>query len=130
MIDVQSLNRRFALQFAAVLLPLVALLAYVTHAEWRRATAMNQAFAIHATAIETRELYAQFLNGAVDSVDTGRLSQRARTALAGTNALVEKLIALEPDEAALHAQLSNRVESQVSDVKFEPRGWRARSGRS
>ncbi len=120
MINVRSLNQRFAVQFAAVLLPLVALLAYVTHAEWRRATAMNQAFAIHATAIETREQYARFLDGAVDSVDTGRLSQRSRTALAGASTLVDKLIVLQPDEAAFHGQLSGWLRSIEATILSDP----------
>ena len=81
MINVKSLNLRIALQFAVILLPLVALLAYVTHGESRRAADMSQAVTVHATAIQARDQFALFLDGAADSVDTGHLSARARKAL-------------------------------------------------
>ena len=115
MINVKSLSLRIAVQFAVVLLPLVALLVYETHAEARRAAAMSHAFAIHEAAIETRDQYTAFIDGAADSVDTGRLSARARKALSDANADVDKLIALQPDQAGAHSELSGWLRS-IDDV--------------
>jgi diguanylate cyclase (GGDEF)-like protein len=115
MINVKSLNLRIASQFAVILLPLVALLVYVTHAEARRAAAMSRAFSIHATAIEARDLYTLFLEGAADSVDTGRLSARSREALSTASADIDKLTAMQPDQATAHAELSGWLRS-IDDV--------------
>ena len=115
MINVKSLSLRIAVQFAVVLLPLVALLVYVTHAESRRAAAMSRAFSTHEAAIDARDQYAAFLDGAADSVDTGRLSARARKALADANADVDRLIALQPEQAAAHSELSGWLRS-IDDI--------------
>ena len=115
MINVKSLSLRIALQFAVVLLPLVSLLGYVTHAESRRAAAMSRAFATHEAAIDARDQYAAFLDGAADSVDTGRLSARARKALADANADVDRLIVLQPEQAAAHSELSGWLRS-IDDI--------------
>ena len=115
MINVKSLSLRIAVQFAVVLLPLVALLVYVTHAESRRAAAMSRAFSTHEAAIDARDQYAAFLDGAADSVDTGRLSARARKALADANADVDRLIVLQPEQAAAHSELSGWLRS-IDDI--------------
>jgi diguanylate cyclase (GGDEF)-like protein len=107
MINVRSLNRRFAIQFAAVLLPLLALLAYVTHAEWRRATALSLAFTAHKLTNDTRDHYLQFLDGAADSVDTGRLSGRAAGALLNTSGPLAQLAQLQPERHQAQTQLSS-----------------------
>ena len=115
MINVKSLNLRIALQFAVILLPLVALLGYVTHAESRRAADMSRAVAVHATVIEARDQFALFLNGAADSVDTGHLSARARKALSDASMDIDKLMAMQTDQASAQAELSGWLRS-IDDV--------------
>jgi diguanylate cyclase (GGDEF)-like protein len=113
MISVHSLNRRFAVQFAALLLPLLALLAYVTHAEWRRATALNATFSVYTLTIEARDHYLQFLDGAADSVDTGRLAGRASQALRDAHLRVDRLAGLQTEASLGLSGLS----AWLTDIK-------------
>ncbi len=115
MINVRSLNQRIAAQFAVILLPLVALLAYGGYDESRRATAMSLAVNIHATVIEARDQYALFLNGVADSVDTGSLCVRARQALSGAGSGIDRLTALQTHQTRKHAELSGWLRS-IDDV--------------
>ncbi len=115
MINVNSLNLRIALQFSVILLPLVGLLGYVTHSESRRTAEMSRAVAMHAAAMDARDQFALFLDGAADSVDTGHLSTRARKALNDANRDIDQLMAMQPDQTAAHAELSGWLRS-IDDV--------------
>ena len=96
MVKVNSLSLRIVLQFAVILLPLVAVLVYGTGAEARRAAGMSHALALHENAIDAKEHYALFLSGAADAVDTGRLSAPALAAFNRASAGVERLSELDP----------------------------------
>ncbi len=99
MVKVNSLSLRIVLQFAVILLPLVAVLVYETGAESRRAARMSHAMAMHEQAIDARQHYALFLSGAADAVDTGRLSAPALVAFDSASAGVDRLSELDPATA-------------------------------
>ena len=97
MVKVNSLTSRIVIQFAVILLPLVALLIFETTAEARRAASMSHAVTMRGLAVAAKERYALFLDGAVDAVDTGRLASRASASLREAANSAEQLLAIEPD---------------------------------
>jgi PAS domain S-box-containing protein len=100
MVKVNSLPLRIVLQFAVVLLPLVAMLAYETQAAARTAARMQHAFAMHGQATAAAQHYTVFLNGAADAVDTGRIARRAVDALGSATSRAEEHLALETSPSA------------------------------
>ena len=116
MVNVKSLNLRIALQFAVVLLPLMALVVYAAQAELQRAGALDRAFAVHTTSVEARTHYGQFLEGAADSVDTGRLSARALDSLRSAKAEIVRLEVLHAGADPAHAELRGGLQSIVDVI--------------
>ena len=88
MIDAKSLNRRFIVQFATVVLPFLVLLLYQTAAEVERTAELKRLFELHSLADAAKDRYGTFLNGAADAADTGALSRPARAALAEAAGLI------------------------------------------
>ena len=79
MIRVQSLRVRIVLQFAAILVPLTALLVLQATLDARRASEASGALRLRQIALEVRSSYGRFVNGVADAVDSGRVSAPART---------------------------------------------------
>ena len=69
------------MQFAVILVPIIALLAYQTISEAQRARQVKDRFELHERSEQMREQFTRFLNGAVDAVDSQRLGQSALDAL-------------------------------------------------
>ena len=92
---VKSLSWTIVIQFAVILLPLIAVLLYQASAESSRSADMAQAMKLHEAAIQAREHYAVFVNGAADAVDTGRLATPALQAHAQAAAAIDRLIELD-----------------------------------
>ena len=82
MFKVQSLKRTIVVQFAVILVPLVCLLAWQALMNSQRHAELDELFHRHELGLKTRDLYATFVNGAVDAVDTQRLPGRALATLA------------------------------------------------
>ena len=97
MVKINSLTSRIVIQFAVILLPLVALLIFETSAEARRAASMNHAVTMHGHAVAAKGRYGLFLDGAADAVDTGKLASRASAALREAAGSAEQLLSIEPD---------------------------------
>lgn len=81
MFKIQSLRRTIVAQFAVILVPLVCLLGYQALMNSQRNAELDRLFHRHELGLKARDLYTVFLNGAVDAVDTGRLTNRALKAL-------------------------------------------------
>ena len=81
MINIQSLRSTIIAQFAVILLPVIALLGYQTLTEAQRTASVDRVFRLHNLALEAKDRYAVFVNGAADAVDTSKLSRPALAAL-------------------------------------------------
>ena len=77
MINVQSLKSRITLQFALIIAPIAIVLGLQAVADAQRSARIERAFRAHQVAIAARDHFKLFLDGAVDAVDTGKLSMRA-----------------------------------------------------
>src|SRR5882672_9119185 len=80
-IKVQSLRSTIIVHLAAILLPLVALLVYQAAEDARRTANVEKHFRLHGLALEAKERYITFGNGAADAVDSSELSLQALAAL-------------------------------------------------
>jgi predicted signal transduction protein with EAL and GGDEF domain len=74
MIRATSLKRRIVVQFLALLLPLLSLLAVQIASEWRRNESVRAQAEIHSQAGSLRDAYRGFVDGAADAVDSGALT--------------------------------------------------------
>lgn len=81
MLRVTSLKSTIITQFAVILLPIIALLAYQTISETQRAQEVKSRFELHERAEQMREQFTKFLNGAADAVDSSRIGQSALDSL-------------------------------------------------
>ena len=112
MINVQSLKTRIALQFALIIAPIAILLGIQAIADARRSANIEHAFRLHQASIAARDNFKLFLDGAADSVDTGKLSARAleglRTAAQLTRSLPDNLenAGREPGFSAINRLLA------------------------
>ena len=95
MIQASSLKRQIILQFVAILLPLVAILAYQTMADYSRARATDLAAQRAGFATDAETQYKRFVDGIVDAVDSGSLAPNARLALNASLASLNALGALD-----------------------------------
>ena len=129
MIKVESLKTRIALQFALIIAPIAILLGIQTIADARRSAGIEHAFRLHQASTAARDNFKLFLDGAADSVDTGKLSVRAleglRTAAQLTRsfprdpanaghqagvATIDRLLAVVEQDARLPSLLALRPE--------------------
>jgi len=81
LIRVQSLKSTIIVHLAAILLPLVALFVFESAEDGRRTADVERHFRLHGLALEAKERYTAFSNGAADAVDTSELSLPALAAL-------------------------------------------------
>ena len=84
-------DRLVALQFLAVVLPVVIVLLFQMVADSRRASALGHSRPLHELAQQARADYKSFMNGVGDAVDTGTLSGQAAEALAAAAAGLARL---------------------------------------
>ena len=120
MVKVKSLSLRIVVQFAVILLPLVAVLFYETGAGARRAAAMSHALSTHLLVETAKERYGAFLNGAADAVDTGRLAAPALAALDEAAGDIAKLLGLDPAHAATLAGLGSTLRQFHNNLTPDP----------
>jgi hypothetical protein len=109
MFHARSLKRQIIIQFVVILLPLLAVLAYQSVADYLRAqhtdsVVQRATIAGHATAE-----FKRFVDGIVDAVDSGSLAPNARLAL---DASIDRLNTLSlydqrPRVAAVRKQLQS-----------------------
>jgi hypothetical protein len=92
-----TLKAKIILQFAVIMLPALALLAWQTAADHWRAQALDRAFLRYQLAGEARAQYKTFVNGVVDGVDTGKVAGSAVVALKESVAKLQGLQRLAPE---------------------------------
>ncbi len=129
-------DRLVALQFLAVVLPVVIVLLVQMWADTRRADALGHSRPLHELAQQARTEFKTFMNGVADAVDTGTLSGPAAEALStsadklaqlsakgeatlvgDTQAAVKTLAGALPKGAALGAILPLREKIKLADKK-------------
>jgi methyl-accepting chemotaxis protein len=81
-VKTRGTDRLIALQFLAVVLPVVVVLLMQMVADSRRAAALGHSRPLHELAQHARADYKSFMSGVGDAVDTGTLSSQAAEALA------------------------------------------------
>jgi methyl-accepting chemotaxis protein len=86
-------DRLVALQFTAVVLPVVAVLLFQVVADSQRASALGHSRPLQQLAQGVRGNFKTFMNGVTDAVDTGTLSGPAAEALAAAADGLDKLAA-------------------------------------
>ena len=119
MIRIQSLKSTIIAQFAAILLPVIALLGYQTLTEVHRTAQVDAAFRLHSQVLEAKELYVVFANGAADAVDTLTLSQPALLALVEARNRLSRL-GSDAGTAELLEE-SGRLDTVVRMLEKDPR---------
>ena len=119
MINVKSLKSRIALQFALIIAPIAIVLGLQAVADAQRSARIERAFRSHQVAIAARDHFKLFLDGAVDAVDTGKLSMRA---LDGLRKSVQFAHALpSPVEKAGHERAHAAIDQLLAAVETDSR---------
>ena len=119
MIKVQSLKRLIVVQFAAILLPLVGIVAYQAIVDAQRNAQLEALFRLHGVAVDARDQYVKFANGAADAVDTLRLSKPALIALRQSR---DSLSTLGRDTSDAHlAEAAAGMRSMADALELDPR---------
>ena len=99
MIKVTSLKRRIVVQFLALLLPVLALLALQTVTEVHRNAVVQSGVEAHGKAGALRDAYRSFVDGAADAVDSGVLAKSRVADLQAAAVHLRELAALDPERA-------------------------------
>jgi len=81
MVNMKSLKSQLILQFAIIALPMMAILLYQTVSDIYHSEELERSYRYLAACHVIKLKYAQFVNGAVDAVDTGQLGADALRAL-------------------------------------------------
>ncbi|HET9976472.1 MAG TPA: PAS domain-containing protein, partial [Burkholderiaceae bacterium] len=110
MIRATSLKRRIVIQFLALLLPVLSLLAVQIATEWRRNESVRAQVEIHSHAGALRDAYRSFVDGAADAVDSGTLT---RSRLGKLREAAGYAHALAPFDAGL-AQRLDRLHDAIA----------------
>ena len=119
MIRVQSLKSTIITQFAAILLPVIALLGYQTLTEAQRTASVDRVFRLHGMSLSAKDRYAAFSNGAAEAVDTLRLSKPALAALVDARNHVSRLG--HEGGAAEMLETSGRLDAMATTLAQDPR---------
>ena len=113
----RSLQRTLVLQFAIVLLPLVALHAYSMLVERHYIAATERALQLHATSIDAKAQYQIFLDAVGYGVDTGEISAHGLVSLAGARTVLAQL---QRQDAVGGAQIAiTRVDALLDATKSD-----------
>ena len=97
----RSLASRFVLQFAFILLPLaLVVIAQMVIDSWN-AGAVERSHKVQTDAYKLRGHFKGFLDGVVDAVDTGALSNSAKGQLGLARESMETLVSDEPGDETL-----------------------------
>ena len=91
MTKVQSLKRTSIVQFAVILLPVVALLAFQSVEDIRRADILHRLHGLQTLAVETRDSYTVFSNHVAAVTQASPLHPSALTALSGARQRLAEL---------------------------------------
>ncbi|HTT10783.1 MAG TPA: methyl-accepting chemotaxis protein [Burkholderiaceae bacterium] len=110
---------KISLQFAFVVLPLVVLLFMQAAMDSRRSSELAGAFPLHLQASAARKNYRQFVDGATDAVDTGKLAAPAAEALRRAADTVHAIAATSQEAAALDARMGELTAGLAAGAKLD-----------
>ena len=99
----RSLVSRFVLQFAFILLPLALVVIAQTVLDSWKANVLERSHKAQSMAYAVRRDFKSFLDGVVDAVDTGALSNAARAKLDAADGSAQALLSEEPGDDGLRA---------------------------
>jgi signal transduction histidine kinase len=112
---IKSLKSQLVLQFAIIVLPVIAILLYQTVSNIHQDEQLARSYHYLNTCHGIRLKYTQFINGAVDAVDTGRLGMGALRAL---EEAAEKLKGLaQEDNARNFINLQGTMDSLLAALR-------------
>ncbi len=117
-IKIQSLKSTIIVQFVVILLPVVAVLAYQTEENARRTATMDKLYRHHGLALQAKERFGAFGNGAADAVDTSELSKNALAALRDSRDRLAELGAESASSELL--QVSENLDAMVRVLARDP----------
>jgi len=112
-------GRRIILQFVLVMTPLFALLGVQDVLDLSRANELANRFPLHLASTKADQHYAEFVNGVVDAVDTGKLGLPALQALAKALEQMGEVVERAPSEGnqrvlaglkSLHQELQKQAD--------------------
>lgn len=104
---------------AIALLPLLAVVGYMVHAENRRADALSVAFETYDLTTQRSTHYKRFLNGVADAIDTGRVGTAALDALAVAAKMSGRLTELQGRAGAGDAKLAEMAGALKDDASLK-----------
>ena len=113
--NVSSLKTKIVIQFAVILLPICALLAYQTISDIYQSGRLERAYRLHSLSHEAEQKYKQFLNGVADAVDSGQVGEGSVESLQGATTSITKLAALGRSEDL--GGLPDRLGQMLSGLK-------------
>lgn len=112
---VSSLKSKIVIQFAVILLPICALLAYQAISDIYQSGRLEQAYRLNSLSHEAVQKYKLFLNGVADAVDSGQLGEGAVESLEGATTSIANLAALERSGDA--GGLPDRLKQMLTGLK-------------
>jgi signal transduction histidine kinase len=77
----QSLRNRIILQFLIIIAPLATVFVMVTVFDLQRASVLERSLRLRELSLQAKDAYAHFVEGVMDAVDTGSVSQNRIAAL-------------------------------------------------
>jgi signal transduction histidine kinase len=114
---IKSLKSLIVLQFAVVVLPMMAILLYQTISDIYHAEELERSYRFLAACHVIESRYAQFVNGVVDAVDTGQLGADALRALDEATERFRKLA--QEDHARNFIKLQGEMDNALSALKHD-----------
>jgi len=112
---IKSLKSQLVLQFAVVVLPIMAILFYQTISDIYHSEGLERSYHYLAACHVIESKYAQFVNGAVDAVDTGQLGSDALRALDEAAERFRNLA--REDHARNFIELQREMDNALSALK-------------
>src|SRR6266850_8060511 len=118
MIKVQSLRNRIILQFLIIIAPLACVPVIVTLSDVQRASDLENSLRLRQLSLEAKDAYARFVEGVVDALDTGTLSNARVAALDAVTAALHEQRRIDPQH---RLDRTSELVSRISDtVRTDP----------
>ena len=111
-----GLGPRLYAMLAVAVLPLLAVVSYLTYADSIRADEMSLAFDSYDLATQRTAHYKRFVNGVADAVDTGRVGGAAIEALGEVAALTERLAKIQGHPGSVDDKVAKVLETVKRDA--------------
>ena len=119
------LKQRMYLQFFLAVMPLAIVFAYQMLATNDLPARVNKKLAVYDLSLKASASYKSFINGIVDAVDTGKISNKTLRALADTKIAVDELRVASPtqnmdDAAATLSKIYSAISATTAIESITP----------